>query len=123
MSNSESSTVTTRGSVTIICPCEQISNLYEAQLESVGLTTEFASLLSTPLLIVDVRNVKFIGSAFLGRMVAIQKELESRDNGRLALVEMSSFCRAALAVSKLDTVLEIYPTVEDALKAFGRTGA
>lgn len=109
--------------MTIICPCEQISNLYEAQLESVGLTTEFASLLSTPLLIVDLRNVKFIGSAFLGRMVAIQKELESRDNGRLALVEMSSFCRAALAVSKLDTVLEIYPTVEDALKAFGRTGA
>lgn len=123
MSNPESSSVSTRDSVTIVCPSEQISNLYEAQLESVGLTTQFAASITTPLLIVDLRNVKFIGSAFLGRMVAIQKELAQRDQGRLALVEMSSFCRAALAVSKLDTVLEIYPTVADALKAFGRTGA
>ena len=122
MSDSASSVVSVLDSVTIVCPTESVSNLYEGQLESVGLTTEFASQLAMPLMIVDMRNVKFIGSAFLGRMIAIQKELASKSSGRLALVEMSSFCRAALSVSKLDTVLEIYPTIADAMKAFGRTG-
>jgi anti-anti-sigma regulatory factor len=122
MPDSASSVVSTLDSVTIVYPTESVSDLYEGQLEVVGLTTGFASSLATPLMIVDMRNVKFVGSAFLGRMIAIQKELASKPNGRLALVEMCSFCRAALTVSKLDTVLEIYPTIADALKAFGRNG-
>lgn len=122
MSDSASSVVSTVDSVTIVCPTAGVSNLYEGQLESVGLTTEFSSTLATPLMIVDMHHVKFIGSAFLGRMIAIQKDLATRDGGRLALVEMSSFCRAAMSVSKLDTVLEIFPTVADAIKAFGRNG-
>jgi hypothetical protein len=32
---------------------------------------------------------------------------------------LNSFCLAALSVSKLDSVLEVFPTVEDGLKAFG----
>lgn len=122
MSDSASSVVSTVDSVTIVCPTAGVSNLYEGQLESVGLTTEFSSKLATPLMIVNMRHVKFIGSAFLGRMIAIQKDLATSDGGRLALVEMSSFCRAAMSVSKLDTVLEIFPTVADAIKAFGRNG-
>jgi hypothetical protein len=51
-------------------------------------------------------------------MVFVHKTLTARESGRVAMFGMNSFCRAALSVSKLDTVLEVFPTLDDALAAF-----
>lgn len=103
------------GNVTIVRPGADFSNLYESLLDQLGLTTEMAQTLSPPLLVVDMQHVKFIGSAFLGRMVSLQKAFAATGSGRFALCGMSSFCRAALSVSKLDIVLTVFPTVDDAV--------
>ncbi len=96
-------------------PGADFSNLYEGLLDNLGLTTDLAQTLSSPHLVVDMQNVKFIGSAFLGRMVSLQKAFSEMESGRFALCGMSSFCRAALSVSKLDRMLEVFPTVDDAV--------
>lgn len=105
-------------SVTVICPGTDFSNLYESLIDHLGITPQFLEELNPPKLLIDMRNVKFIGSAFLGRMVFVHKTLSSRESGRVALCGLNSFCRAAISVSKLDTVLDMYPTVEEGLAAF-----
>ena len=111
--------ILTLDSVTIVRPGSDFSNLYESLLDNLGLTTELAQTLPAPLRVVDMQHVKFIGSAFLGRMVSLQKAFAAKESGRFALCGMSTFCRAALSVSKLDTVLEVFPTVDDAVAAMG----
>ena len=110
--------VFTINSVTVVRPGADFSNLYESLLDNLELSTEMAQSLPAPLLVVDMQHVKFIGSAFLGRMVSLQKAFAAAESGRFALCGMSSFCRAALSVSRLDSVLEVFPTAEDAAAAF-----
>ncbi len=118
MTSVNSSECLTIDGVTIIRPSAEHASLFENVLESVGLTADMAKSLSQPQLIVDLCNVKFVGSAFLGRCILLQRVLQEREGGRFALSNMNSFCAAAFSVAKLDTVLSIYPTATDALAAF-----
>lgn len=104
-------------SVTLISLGADFSNLYESLIDPLGLSPEFLEQLDPPKLLIDMKHVKFIGSAFLGRMVFVHKTLSARESGRVAMCNLNSFCRAALSVSKLDSVLEVFPTVEDGLNA------
>jgi anti-anti-sigma regulatory factor len=103
--------------LTVVRPSPAIANLFEAQLEHLVIVTTLAESVTPPRLIVDLQHVKIIGSAFLGRMVAVHRILDARPNGRLAMCNLNTFCSAALGVSKLDSVLSIYPTVADAVAA------
>ena len=105
-------------SVTVICPGPDFSNLYESLIDQLGMSPEFLEQLNPPKLLINMEHVKFVGSAFLGRMVFVHKALTTREGGRVAMFGMNSFCRAALNVSRLDNVLEVFPTQEDALAAF-----
>jgi len=106
------------GSVTIIRPGENFSSLFENDLEEAGIRLDLAAQLQSPRLILDLRHVRFIGSAFLGRCVAISKLLTQRQEGRLALCELNAFARAAITVASLDQVLEVYDSCEEAVVAF-----
>ena len=110
--------VSVEKSVTVICPGSDFSNLYESLIDQLGMSPEFLEQLNPPKLLINMQNVKFVGSAFLGRMVFVHKTLTARESGRVAMFGMNSFCRAALSVSKLDSVLEVYPTLDEALAAF-----
>ena len=110
--------VSVEKSVTVICPGPDFSNLYESLIDQLGMSPEFLEQLNPPKLLINMQHVKFVGSAFLGRMVFVHKTLTAREAGRVAMFGMNSFCRAALSVSKLDSVLEVFPTLEDALAAF-----
>jgi len=105
-------------SVTVISPGADFSNLYESLIDQLGMSPQFLEELNPPKLLIDMKHVKFVGSAFLGRMVFIHKTLSAREAGRVAMCGLNSFCRAALSVSRLDTVLEVFPTVEDGVAAF-----
>lgn len=104
-------------SVTIICPGPDFSNLYESLIDQLGMSPQFLEGLNPPKLLIDMRNVKFVGSAFLGRMVFVQKTLTAREAGQVAICSLSSFCQAALSVSKLDSVLDVFPTRDEAVAA------
>jgi anti-anti-sigma regulatory factor len=106
-------------SVTVISPGTDFSNLYESLIDQLGITPQFLEQLNPPKLLIDMKNVKFVGSAFLGRMVFVHKTLGAREAGRVAMCGLNSFCLAALSVSKLDTVLEVFSTVDDGVAAFG----
>lgn len=105
-------------SVTVITPGADFSNLYESLIDQLGISPQFLEELTPPKLLIDMHHVKFVGSAFLGRMVFIHKTLSAREAGRVAMCGLNSFCRAALTVSKLDTVLEVFSTVDEGVAAF-----
>ena len=105
-------------SVTVISLGSDFSNLYESLIDQLGLSPQFLEELNPPKLLIDMKHVKFVGSAFLGRMVFVHKTLSARDAGRVAMCGLNSFCRAALSVSRLDTLLEVFPTVDDGVAEF-----
>jgi anti-anti-sigma factor len=110
-------------SVTVVRPGAGFSNLYESLLDQLGLNAEFVNSLPAPRLVIDMQHVKFIGSAFIGKMVSLHKTLTPRESGGFALCGLSSFCRAALSIAKLDTVLDVFPTVDDAVAALRMNAA
>ncbi len=78
---------------------------------------ELAETVNPPRIVIDLQNVKFVGSAFLGRMVTIHKILIALESGRFAICGLNSFCRAAISATKLDTLFELFENVEAAVQA------
>ena len=108
------------GLVSVIRPGVEFDSLYESDLADAGISVEMAAKLPAPLLVVDLRNVKFIGSAFLGSCVLISKHLESKPGGRFAICGLNTFARAAVTVAKLDRVLDVYGSCDEAVAALSR---
>ncbi len=100
--------------VTVICLGEDYANLYESLLENLSIATQLAQTITPPRMVMDLRNVKFVGSAFLGFAVSLHKILSAREGGRFALCELSPFCRTALTLSRLETVLDLFDDLEAA---------
>ncbi len=100
--------------VTVICPGEDYANLYESLLENLSIATQLAQTITPPRMVMDLRHVKFVGSAFLGFAVSLHKTLGAREGGRFALCELSPFCYTALTVSRLETVLDLFDDLEAA---------
>lgn len=105
--------------VTVVRPGSEYSNLYEGLLENFNLVKQLAEAIQPPRMILDLRNVKFVGSAFLGFAVSLSKTLRSRDGGRFAICCPNTFIRTALSLSKLETLIEVYDDVESAAAAIG----
>ena len=101
------------GQITVLRPGEEFASLFENDLDAAGLTTDLARTIDPPLLVIDLVNVRFIGSAFLGRCVLLQKTLRARQGG-LALCHLNSFGSTALSVAGLDQVIPLYATIEEA---------
>ena len=112
--------VLNQDSVTVVRLGEDYANFYENMLPNLSFMQPLAASISPPRLVVDMQHVKFVGSAFLGYMVTVHKTLAARESGRFALCGLSPFCRSAMSVSKLDQLLEIFDTVEDAVQAFSK---
>ena len=70
-------------------------------------------------LILDLTNVPLLDSSALGAIIATLQALKKSD-GRLVLLNPQEAVQNVLAVTRLDTVLEIFQDERDAVKAFGR---
>ncbi|HUY31466.1 MAG TPA: STAS domain-containing protein [Pirellulales bacterium] len=68
-----------------------------------------------PALVIDLSRTRFIGSSFLGVLMRAWKRLRDRD-GRMAICCVPSNCAEVLRVSKLDSVWNIYPTRDEAVR-------
>ncbi len=103
--------------VTIVKPGPDFSNLYESLLQHLSIVTALAESITPPRLLLDLEHVRFVGSAFLGQLVTNHKILSGRKDGQFALCNVNSFCRAALSTTKLESVLQIFESRDDAVAA------
>jgi len=71
-------------------------------------------------LILDLSHVIYIDSAGLGAIVAGYTTARNL-GGSLKLAKIQPQFREQLNVSKLTTIFEVYPTVEEALKSFAKS--
>jgi anti-anti-sigma factor len=77
---------------------------------------QLAGQAEPPAIVVDMRNVVFLGSAFLEVLLAAWKRLKGR-GGRLAICELTPLCAEVFRVTKLDTLWEMFPHREAAVSA------
>jgi anti-anti-sigma factor len=110
--------VLNQSTVTIIRLGADYESIYENMLGSLAFLDQLAESITPPRLVIDMKNVKFIGSAFLGKMVTLHKLMKAREFGRFALVDLSTFCRAAIAATKLDELFEIFESVDASVLKF-----
>ena len=62
-------------------------------------------------LLLNLSNIDFLFSDTLGRIVAAHKIMKEK-GGKLSLYEVRPLIREVLAVTKLDTILNIIPDIE-----------
>ena len=105
-------------SITIVRLGEDYASLYENLLGNLSSIDQLAATVTPPRLVIDMQCVKFIGSAFIGRMVVLHKTVTARDSGRFALCDLSSFCRTAMLSTNLHELIEIFESVDEAVEAF-----
>jgi len=72
-------------------------------------------------LVVDMKDVKWMNSSGLGILMAGLTTLRSSD-GDLRLANVSDRVRRPIEVTKLDQVLKIFDTVEDAVNSYSTGG-
>ena len=68
--------------------------------------------------LLDLRRVEMMGSTILGMIVSINRGLRQR-GGQLRLANVGPSVEDCFRVSRLDALLAIHPTEDEALQAFG----
>lgn len=67
-----------------------------------------------PKLVIDLSQVKYMDSSFIGALVAGLKHMLLK-KGEMAIVNVQSDVLALFELTRLDKVFKIYPTVTDAI--------
>jgi anti-sigma B factor antagonist len=65
-------------------------------------------------IVVDLRNVPYVDSSDIGRIIRAHLSMRQA-GGRVRLCHLSERVLAVLKMSRLDSVLEIYATLEEAM--------
>ena len=103
--------------VTIIELGPEYHSLDQATVEALrDKLLDFVDQADPPNIALDLSHTRFIGSAFLETLFRCWNRIKHRD-GRLALCGLHPFCSEVLRVTRLETLWEIYPTIEDAKAA------
>jgi len=71
--------------------------------------------------VVDMRDIKWMNSSGLGILMAGLTTLRSSD-GDLRLAHVSDRVRRPIEVTKLDQVIRIFDTIDDAVHSFAEEG-
>lgn len=67
-------------------------------------------------LVLSLRDVTLISSSGLGTLIQFSQDFKSR-SGRLALAALHQTGKEVMAITKLDTLFQIYDTVEEAVES------
>jgi len=74
-------------------------------------------LTSNPKLVLDLSKLRFVDSSGLGAMLSCLRQL-SAQGGDLKLCAMSKQVRALFELVRMHRIFDIYPTRDEAVKAF-----
>lgn len=68
--------------------------------------------------ILDMRSIRFVDSSGCGALLTCVRKLKGRD-GDLKLFGLSEQMRSLFKLLRLDEIIEVFPSKEDAIRAFG----
>ncbi len=119
MENSPPPSVSFADGVFVVTLGPEYSHLHENMLDNLALLPLLADCISPARMLIDMAPVQFIGSALIGHLVAINKRLTAREEGALALCNLNKFCKTALSVSNLDSIIQTFDSTENAVAALG----
>jgi anti-sigma B factor antagonist len=77
---------------------------------------------TNPNVVLDLTRLRFVDSSGLGALISCLRLVNAR-GGDLKLFGMSSDVRAVFELVRMDRVFEIFPTSDDALRAFTHDAA
>ena len=69
-------------------------------------------------ILLDLRDVKFIYSAVLGKLLALQKKCGATETD-LKLCNVLPVIMEVMKIARFDEILEIHPSEQEAMAAFG----
>lgn len=105
------------GDVTVVAPGPDYESIHEFMLGQFNGTLELTKTIEPPLMLVDLEQTRFIGSAFLGLMLRLSNRITAREGGRFAICNPTKFCRAVFETARLTTIIPLYDSRQAALDA------
>ncbi len=117
MSDSPPFDVSVQNGVTIIRLSAELASIYETELPQLAPILEIVDSVEPARVVLDLNQARYVGSAFIGFLIANASHMAARPNGRLGLCGLSSFCRMALESTKSDLLIEMFNGAEEAVSA------
>ena len=112
--------VSIQDDVTILELGSAYESLDDDALEEVGgMMLTKATTVDPPWIVLDLSGTRYIGSTFIELMVRAWKRLRER-GGCLTLCSVQPFCGEVLKTTKLDTLIGVFATREEAVAAMTR---
>ena len=71
-----------------------------------------------PKFVISFENVKYISSAVLGMLMTVNKHVLAK-HGELRLAAIDQSLMEVFTLTRLDKILKIYKTTDDAMRKFG----
>jgi len=121
MSDSQIDVSIDRG-VSVVRLGSEFDSLYESELVKLQSVRDLADTATPPIMLIDLSNTKYFGSAFIGFLIAIANRLKERGDGRLGICGLAPFARMALEKTKSDTILGLFESDDEAVAALASAG-
>src|ERR1700693_1085621 len=110
--------ITQEDGVTVITLGSEYESLQETELETLkGTLLDTAERADPPLIVLDLSNLRYLGSALIESLFRTWNHLKSRPGGRLALCGLTSYCREVVEITHLDQLWSIFETRDQAVRS------
>jgi anti-anti-sigma factor len=116
--NAKGPSVTSEEGVTVVTLGPEYESIEETELEMLkGALLEVAERANPPLVVLDLSQLRFFGSALIEALFRAWNHLKARPGGRLALCGLTSYCREVVEITHLDQLWSIFETRDEAVRA------
>lgn len=122
MADDDPISVSVERGVTVVQLGTDFDSLYESELVRLQPIRDLTDTASPPVMLIDLSNTKYFGSAFIGFLIAMANRLQERGGGRLGLCGLAPFAKMALEKTKSDTILALYENRGDGVADLAPTG-
>jgi anti-sigma B factor antagonist len=109
-------TITNNGVLVVYIPDVRLTD--DSRIE--GLGAEIITLINrsdVSRILLNFRNVKFMGSAMIGKIIQVNKKCKE-EKVDMRVCDLNDNLLEVFRLMKLDKILQIYPTEEDAIDGF-----
>jgi anti-anti-sigma factor len=99
---------------------EDYSHLHEDVLQHLQILPLVAESIEPARMVVDMANVKFIGSAVIGQLLATSQKLSAR-GGTFGLIHANQFCRTVLNLARMSELIPNYESLHAASEQWSKS--
>ena len=118
MSSSRTPEITKQDGVTILSLGPDFENLDERGLNDLKeVILEVANQAAPPLVVLDLSNTNFFGSAFIEILFRAWNRLNAREGGKFCISGLTHYCREVLEVTHLDRLWTLFDSTDQAVAA------